>query len=106
MIDTSVEQRAEGGQPLAGRPRPGRPAPNFLASNQANTTDFIRQSRASTERWHKFDGDPRPAGLAFLHHVCSLLEGVTTAMCVGHKWRLQPPCMRGQLCLQAKLTIA
>jgi len=64
----------------AGRPRPGRPAPNCLASDQANAIDFIRQSGVSTERQHKFDGDPRLAGLAFARHVCSLLEEDTTAM--------------------------
>ena len=42
MIDTSVERRAEGGQPQAGRPKPGRPAPNCLASDQANSTDIYK----------------------------------------------------------------
>ena len=96
-----MERRAEGGQPLAGRPRPGRPAHNCLISDQANATDFIRQSGASTERRHQIDGDPRPAGLGEAgrpglsapcvqpsrevtnRHVCSPQVEVTTAM---HAW--------------------
>ena len=57
MIDTSVERRAEGGQPQAGRPRLGRPAPNCLISDQTNATDFIRRSRTSNKKGTKFDGD-------------------------------------------------
>ena len=57
MIDTSVEQRAEGGQPQAGRPRLGRSAPNCLILDQTNATDFIRRSRTSSKKGTKFDGD-------------------------------------------------
>ena len=42
LMDTSVEQRAEGGQPQAVRPKPGRLAPNCLGSDQANATDIYK----------------------------------------------------------------
>ena len=46
LIDTSVERRAERGQPQASRPRPGRPTPNCLISDRRQSNRLHQAIRS------------------------------------------------------------
>ena len=48
--DVPEQQKPEPSQSQADRPRRGRPASNYLYWSHATTTDFRKESRASTQR--------------------------------------------------------
>jgi len=63
VINMTKQRTIEVSQSQAGRPRWGRPAPDCLRWSQAITTDFWRESSASTRRRCGISGNPRPAGI-------------------------------------------